>query len=113
MNTAAPPLSPTLLGLIRNDFDKLIITDSLIMRGVLDNVSTPIQAAIKAIKAGADLLLYGGESLVSTRRAHYSRPTSEKFTGASSMLSEMAPCLKSVLINRSEEFSVQKNHYNS
>ena len=57
-------LSPRILGLIRNEFDKLIITDSMAMRGLLDNMAKPVDAAIQAIRAGADILLYGGQELL-------------------------------------------------
>ncbi len=51
--------SPTLLGLLRQDlgFDGLVVTDALIMDGAL-GARRESDAALEALRAGADLLLY-------------------------------------------------------
>jgi len=57
-------LSPTILQHLRSHFDGVIITDSLAMQGVLNNASSKEEAAIRAIQAGADMLILGGSQLV-------------------------------------------------
>ena len=57
-------LSPTIINLLRKNFDGVIITDSLAMRGLLDNADSKEEAAIRAIQAGADMLILGGSQLV-------------------------------------------------
>jgi beta-N-acetylhexosaminidase len=59
-------LSPAILqGILRNTlhFDGIIITDSLIMDGVMAGCKSRNEVAIKAFLAGNDLLLIGGRAL--------------------------------------------------
>jgi beta-N-acetylhexosaminidase len=58
-------LSPVLLGILRNDigFKGVIITDSLVMQGVLKSCVSIEEAAIRAIIAGCDMILLGGKLL--------------------------------------------------
>lgn len=46
-------------------FKGVIITDSLVMQGVLKQSQTVDEAAIRALKAGCDILLLGGKDLIS------------------------------------------------
>lgn len=57
-------LSPTILQHLRSRFDGVIITDSLAMQGVLNNATSKEEAAVRAIQAGADMLILGGSQLV-------------------------------------------------
>jgi len=45
-------------------FQGVIVSDSLVMRGILKKCHTPDEAAIQALKAGCDLLILGGKLLV-------------------------------------------------
>ncbi len=45
-------------------FDGLIITDSLVMQGVLKRCLTVDEAAIQALNAGNDMLILGGKQLI-------------------------------------------------
>lgn len=56
-------LSPIFYEYLRKTirFDGLIITDSLVMEGVLKNAGSLEKAALEALKAGADLLILGGK----------------------------------------------------
>lgn len=56
-------LSPLFYEYLRTKikFDGLVITDSLVMDGVLKEAGTLEAAAIQALKAGADLLIIGGK----------------------------------------------------
>ncbi len=49
-------------------FEGVIITDSLVMEGVLKKCKTVDEAAIQALNAGCDLLLLGGKQLVGEDR---------------------------------------------
>ena len=57
---------PILSNLLRKElgFSGLIISDSLVMRGLLKSGITPKEAALKALEGGCDLLLLGGRELV-------------------------------------------------
>jgi len=60
-------LSPAVLGVLRNDlgFSGLIVSDSLVMEGVLKNCSGSVdEAAIRALEAGCDVLVLGGKCLI-------------------------------------------------
>lgn len=61
-------LSKDTLSYLRNDigFEGVIITDSLVMEGLLKNCSSIDDAAIRALNAGCDLLLLGGKQMVSS-----------------------------------------------
>jgi len=58
-------LSSNILGLLREKigFDGVIITDSLVMKGVLEQADSVLDAAIQSIQAGADIVLLGGKQL--------------------------------------------------
>lgn len=58
-------LSKKALSYLRNElqFKGAIITDSLVMEGVLTQTGSVDQAAIEALKAGCDILLLGGKLL--------------------------------------------------
>lgn len=58
-------LSEKTLNYLKNElgFQGLIITDSLVMEGVLKKCSTVDEAAIQALMAGCDILLLGGKQL--------------------------------------------------
>lgn len=58
-------LSPKILGILRNDIDfkGVIISDSLIMQGVLHKNGQIEEIALEALNAGCDLLLLGGRQL--------------------------------------------------
>lgn len=60
-------LSKPTLDLLRTHFQGVIISDSLIMEGLLKNCSSIDEAAIKALNAGCDILLLGGKQLVGAR----------------------------------------------
>ncbi len=45
-------------------FQGLVVSDSLVMQGVLKTASTVDEAAIRALEAGCDLLILGGRQLV-------------------------------------------------
>ncbi len=60
-------LSPAVLGVLRNDlgFSGLIVSDSLVMEGVLKNCGGSVdEAAIRALEAGCDVLVLGGKCLI-------------------------------------------------
>lgn len=60
-------LSPVVLeGLLRNGlgFEGVIISDSLVMQGVLNNASGIEEAAIQALNAGCDIIILGGKQLI-------------------------------------------------
>lgn len=59
-------LSKNILDILRDEigFKGVIITDSLVMEGVLKNCSSVDEAAICAFNAGCDILLLGGKQLV-------------------------------------------------
>lgn len=56
-------LSPIFYEFLRKQihFQGLIVTDSLVMEGVIKNAGSLEKAAIEALKAGADLLIIGGK----------------------------------------------------
>jgi beta-N-acetylhexosaminidase len=59
-------LSKGILDILRNElsFDGVIISDSLVMEGLLKNCSCIEEAAIKALNAGCDILMLGGKQLL-------------------------------------------------
>jgi len=60
-------LSPAVLNVLRKDigFNGLIVSDSLVMEGVLKNCGGSVdEAAIRALEAGCDLLVLGGKCLI-------------------------------------------------
>jgi beta-N-acetylhexosaminidase len=59
-------LSKNVLDILRDEigFTGLIVTDSLVMEGLLKNCASIDEAAIRAFNAGCDLLLLGGKQLV-------------------------------------------------
>lgn len=60
-------LSPSIIdGLLRQKmgYDGVVITDSLVMKGLLKNCRSIEDAAIRAILAGCDILLLGGKQLL-------------------------------------------------
>ncbi len=57
-------LSKKVLDILRKEFNGVIVTDSLVMEGVLKNCSSVEDAAILAINAGCDLLCFGGKQLI-------------------------------------------------
>lgn len=59
-------LSKSVLDILRNEigFKGIIISDSLVMEGLLKNCSSVDDAAIKAFNAGCDVLILGGKQLV-------------------------------------------------
>lgn len=61
-------LSKKVLDVLRNEigFQGVIISDSLVMQGILKNSPSIESAAIQAINAGCDLLLLGGKQLTSS-----------------------------------------------
>lgn len=58
-------LSPIILGYLRDTigFQGVIISDSLVMEGVLQKYTTVEETAIQALNAGCDILLLGGKLL--------------------------------------------------
>src|SRR5262249_11873933 len=62
---ACVTLSKTFFDLLREKlkFQGVVISDSLAMRGVLQQCSNIDEAAVKAFQAGCDLLLLGGRQL--------------------------------------------------
>ncbi len=63
-------LSKKVISYLRENigFQGLVITDSLVMEGVLKQSKTIEMAAIQAINAGSDLLLFGGKMLNQERK---------------------------------------------
>ncbi|MBA3603750.1 MAG: hypothetical protein H0W50_08955 [Parachlamydiaceae bacterium] len=63
-------LSSKTLSYLRNviGFDEVIMTDSLVMAGVLEKCTTVEEAAIQALIAGCDILLLGGKQLIKGKR---------------------------------------------
>lgn len=61
-------LSKNLLSILRDEmgFEGVIISDSLVMEGLLKNCSSIDDAAVKALNAGCDILLLGGRKLTGT-----------------------------------------------
>jgi len=64
-------LSKTLLDILRKEigYAGLIISDSLVMEGLLKNCECIDEAAIRAFNAGCDLLLLGGKQLQGSRES--------------------------------------------
>lgn len=62
-------LSPTILGLLRKEigFNGVIISDSLVMEGLLKNCASIDDAAVRAFNAGCDIVLLGGKQLIGER----------------------------------------------
>lgn len=61
-------LSSNTLNILRKEigYEGVIISDSLVMEGVLKNCSSIDEAAIKAFNAGCDILLLGGKQIIGT-----------------------------------------------
>lgn len=59
-------LSPKILKILREEigFSGPIVTDSLVMEGLLKNCPSIDEAAIRSIEAGCDIVLLGGKQLV-------------------------------------------------
>lgn len=59
-------LSKDVLGILRDEmgFDGVIISDSLVMEGLLKNCTSIDEAAIRALNAGCDILMLGGKQLI-------------------------------------------------
>lgn len=59
-------LSKDVLDILREDigFEGVIITDSLVMEGLLKNCTSIDEAAIRALNAGCDILMLGGKQLL-------------------------------------------------
>lgn len=57
-------LSPKAISYLREHFDGIIITDSLVMEGLLKQCTSVEEAAIRAIEAGCDIVLLGGKLLL-------------------------------------------------
>jgi len=64
-DTHCATLSNKALALLRNEtgFNGVIVSDSLVMQGVLQQVKSVDEAAIQALNAGCDLLILGGRAL--------------------------------------------------
>ena len=62
-------LSKTILDILRHEmnFNGVILSDSLIMEGLLKNGSSIEEIAIQAFNAGCDMLILGGKQLIGTR----------------------------------------------
>ena len=58
-------LSSTVLSLLRNTkgYNGVIISDSLVMKGVIEEGGSIEECAVKAFQAGTDMLLFGGRKL--------------------------------------------------
>jgi beta-N-acetylhexosaminidase len=58
-------LSKCILDILRKEmgFEGVIISDSLVMEGLLKNCSSVEEGAIRAFNAGCDILLFGGKQL--------------------------------------------------
>jgi beta-N-acetylhexosaminidase len=71
-------LSEKTLSYLRNKlkFKGVIITDSLVMEGVLKQCKSVDEAAIQALNAGCDILLLGGKQLIGTN-TNYELTTSD------------------------------------
>ncbi len=63
-------LSPKVIGILREEivFKGVIITDSLVMEGLLKNCTSIDEAAIRSIEAGCDIILLGGKQLVGANK---------------------------------------------
>ena len=61
-------LSKNVLDILRKDFGfkGIIVSDSLVMKGLLKNCASIDEAAIRAINAGCDILILGGKQLMGT-----------------------------------------------
>jgi beta-N-acetylhexosaminidase len=59
-------LSKNILKILREEtgFQGVIVSDSLVMEGLLKNCASVEDAAVKALEAGCDLLILGGKQLV-------------------------------------------------
>ena len=58
-----------LTGILRNEmgFAGLIISDSLVMEGILKQAGSADEASVLALEAGCDMLILGGKQLLSTQ----------------------------------------------
>lgn len=65
-------LSPKVIDILRNEFGYtgVIITDSLVMEGLLKNSSSIEEACVQAINAGNDILLLGGMMIMGENLLH-------------------------------------------
>lgn len=72
-------LSSKILGYLRNTikFEGVIISDSMTMRGVLENSDSIEEAMIQALQAGCDMLLIGEKHLYKTSKERESLKSSE------------------------------------
>lgn len=63
-------LSKKVVGILRDEyqFDGLIISDSLVMQGLLNCCETIEEAAIRAIASGHDVLILGGKQLLAQQK---------------------------------------------
>ena len=63
-------LSKKTLSYLRNEigFQGVIISDSLVMEGVLKQCSSIEEVAIRALNAGCDILLFGGKKIIGSDR---------------------------------------------
>jgi beta-N-acetylhexosaminidase len=61
-------LSKKVLDILRNDigYEGVIISDSLVMKGLLKSCTSIEDAAIRALEAGCDILMLGGKQLIGT-----------------------------------------------
>lgn len=76
-NFCATLSQPILEVLLRQKigFKGVIISDSLIMDGLLNNSTSIEDAAIQAIKAGCDILILGGKQLIGERKGFELKPS--------------------------------------
>ena len=67
---------PILHTLLRKQlgFTGVVISDSLIMDGILENIPTIEEAAVEAIKAGCDMLILGGKKLIGNSQGFELKP---------------------------------------
>jgi len=63
-------LSRTSLDFLRNEigFEGVIITDSLVMEGLLNTCPSLEEAALRAFNAGCDIILLGGKQLIGNKK---------------------------------------------
>lgn len=82
---ACATLSPAILeGLLRKElqYKGVIISDSLVMDGLLKQCASIEEAAIRAFNAGCDILLLGGKRLVGVGQYEVTTPALKKVTRA-------------------------------
>lgn len=74
-------LSKNILDILKDEigFEGVIISDSLVMEGVLKNCSSIDDAAIRALNAGCDILMLGGKQLIGNHEnLEYTAPNIER-----------------------------------